>query len=65
MGGKGQLGHRAVRDEPAGSVLAVSPPAHRQKSAGSSLIARASYDGGRLSNAERGQITVEMREISR
>jgi tetratricopeptide (TPR) repeat protein len=35
MGGKGQLGHRAVRDEPAGSVLAVSSPAHRQLSADS------------------------------
>ena len=33
MGGKGQLGHTALRDEPAGTVLAVSPPAHRQQSA--------------------------------
>ena len=32
-GASGRLGHRALRDEPAGSVLAVSPPAHGQQSA--------------------------------
>jgi hypothetical protein len=43
MGGKGQLGHRALRDEPAGSVLAVSPPVHRQQSAGSGRCSDGCY----------------------
>src|ERR1700730_16068039 len=43
MGGKGQLGHRALRDELAGSVLAVSPPAHRQQSARSGRCSDGCY----------------------
>ena len=41
------------------------PTAASGEVAPEAVCARASHDGGRLSNAERGQMTVGMREISR